>query len=250
MNRRKGIERALAAVMMLLLAGVLNPREAWGKKPPPPKEIDSGSFGIYVSGKRVATEIFHIEQLPDMSVAKSEIKLEDGTKASQTAELQLTPSGDLKHYQWNELSPERAEATVEPQDQFLVEHMSFSTGKPLEQPYILPPSTMVLDDYFFSHREILLWRYLATACRPEAGSGRCPLAKSQFGVLVPRQRASMVVTLAYVGREKITLHGKEVEVSHFSLQSEDGGDWALYLDDQYKLVRVVIAANNTEVVRD
>ena len=247
MNKRKGIARALA---VLLLAGGLNPRAAWGKKPPPVKEIDSGSFGIYVGGKRVATEIFHIEQLSDMSVAKSEIKLEDGTKASQTAELKLTPSGDLKHYQWNELSPERAEATVEPQDQFLVEHMSFSTGKPLEQPYILPPSTMVLDDYFFSHREILLWRYLATACHPEAGTGRCPLAKSQFGVLVPRQRSSMLVTVAFVAREKISLHGKDVEVSHFTLQAEDSSDWALYVDDQYKLVRVVIAADNTEVIRD
>ncbi len=250
MDERRRTTRALAAAVVLLLAGSLHPRAASGKKPPPGKEVDSGSFGIYVGGKRVATETFHIEQLPDMSVAKSEIKLEDGTKASQTAELQLTPTGDLKHYQWNELSPERAEATVEPQDQFLVEHMSFSTGKPLEQPYILPPSTMVLDDYFFSHREILLWRYLATACRPEAGSGRCPLAKSQFGVLVPRQRTSMVVTVEYIGRDKINLHGKDVEVSHFTLQAEGASDWALYVDDHYKLVRVVIAGDNTEVTRD
>src|SRR5260370_1281241 len=43
------------------------------------KVVDSGSFGIYVGGKRIGTETFKIEHHPDFSVATAEIK--DGNGA-------------------------------------------------------------------------------------------------------------------------------------------------------------------------
>ena len=30
----------------------------------------------------------------------------------------------------------------------------------------------------------------------------------------------------------------------------DAGDWSMWLDDQFKLVRILVASDNTEVVRD
>lgn len=235
-----------AVLLTALAAGAAGP-----KKPSDIKEVDSGSFGIFVGGKRVATETFRIQQSPEMSTLKSEIRVEEGDKATQTSELQISPSGDLKHYEWHATSPEKADAVIEPQDQMLVERMTAGEGKPIEQPFILPGSTVVLDDYFFSQRELLAWRYLATSCRPEkAGSKQCQLAKSQFGVLVPRQRTSLMVTMEYVGKEKIAVRGKEMELSRFNLQTEGTNDWALWLDDDYRLIRVLIAADNTEVVRD
>jgi len=251
MSNRKSGPLARALLLPLIIVSALSAGAGAGKKASSAKDVDSGSFGIFVNGKRVATEVFRIEQLPDMSVAKSEIKVENGDgKASQTSELQITPSGDLKRYQWNELSPEKAVATVEPQDQFLIEHMTYASGKPIEQPFILPPSTMVLDDYFFSQRQILAWRYLASNCRPQGASKPCALGKAQFGVLVPRQRTSMLVTMEYAGREKVTVHGKEIELSRINLQAEGASEWALFLDDNYKLIRILIVADNTEVVRD
>ena len=58
------------------------------------------------------------------------------------------------------------------------------------------------------------------------------------------------MTLEYMGKDKITVRGKEMELNRFSLQTEGTNDWALWLDDNYRLIRVLIAADNTEVVRD
>lgn len=248
--RTKAIPRALAA--FLLFSQILSPLFAASKKAPATgRTVDAGTFGIFVNGRRVASETFQIEQQPDVSIAKSELKLEDGSKGpAQTAELQLQPNGDLRRYEWKELSPEKAEEVVEPQNEFLVEHVTGTAPavKPIEQPYILPASTLIVDDYFFSHREILAWRYLA-GCTPEAGKG-CKLTKQQFGVLVPRQRAPIMVTIEYTGREKVTVKGQEIELDRFDLTA-DGNDWAMWLSPtDHKLMRIVIAADNTEVVRD
>lgn len=240
-------------VALLLVLAMAVPVIAAEKKAAAPagKLVDSGSFGVYVNGKRIATETFQIEQMADTSVLRSEFKADNaGTPAVQNSELVLAANGDLRHYGWNELSPSKAQSTVDPQDQFLVQHIvAGPTDKPIDQPYILPTSTVVLDDYFFSQRELLAWRYLGANCRPEAGGGSCKLGRAQFGVMIPRQRTSILVNMEYIGRETINVHGHKRELNRFNLQSE-GIDWGLWLDDNYKLIRIYIAADATEVVRD
>jgi hypothetical protein len=216
------------------------------------KTVDAGTFGVYVKGQRVATETFEIQQRPDMSVATSEFKAtgDQAGKIEQKAELQILPNGNLRRYEWHEISPERNDAVVEPSNEFLIERVTVgSAKKPEEQPFILPQSTMILEDFFFSHREILTWRYLAQNCANGAPAQGCKLTKTQFGVIVPRQRVTVIVSLEYAGKEKVTIRGQEVTLDRFNLQS-DGVDWQLFLDSKMKLVRVLIPAENTEVLRD
>ena len=54
-----------------------------------------------------------------------------------------------------------------------------------------------------------------------------------------------------VGREKVTIRGTERELLRLNLLGENFA-WALWVDDkdQFKLMRVVIADDSTEVVRD
>jgi hypothetical protein len=54
-----------------------------------------------------------------------------------------------------------------------------------------------------------------------------------------------------VGKEKVTIHGAERELLRLNLRG-DQFDWALWVDeaDHFKLLRVTIPADNTEVVRD
>jgi hypothetical protein len=213
--------------------------------------VDSGSLGIYMNGHRVATETFTIQQNANGSVISSQFKTDVGEKAEQSSELQLTPTGDIRKYEWKEMSPGRAEATVAPSNDFLMEHIRKEPGdKPEEQPFLLPSSTSILDDYFFIHREVLIWRYLASACRQEKGQVQCPAnQKTQFGAMNPHQRASLPLSLEFSGRDKVTIHGTEKELNKFVLRSE-GGDWVMWVDDQFKLQRIVIASDNTEVLRD
>ncbi|HWX93156.1 MAG TPA: hypothetical protein VNY29_11050 [Terriglobales bacterium] len=214
--------------------------------------VDSGSFGVFMNGRRVATETFSVQQTANGSVVSSQFKTDDAAnKAAQSSELQLTPGAEIRKYEWKELSPGKAQATVAPNNDFLMEHISAGPDdKPVEQPFLLPASTSILDDYFFIHREILIWRYLATACKQEKGAIQCPASqKTQFGTMNPHQRSSVPLSLEFTGRDKVTIRGVDRELNKFVLRSE-GGDWTMWVDDQFKLQRILIASDATEVVRD
>jgi hypothetical protein len=221
-------------------------------KPVAVQMVDSGSFGVFMNGHRVATETFSIHQSSSGSSIVSEFKSEAGAdKAEQKSEWQMSPNGALRKYEWKEVSPGQAQAVVLPNQEFLTER--FKAGpqdKEVEQPFMMPASTSLLDDYFFVQREVLAWKYLASSCKQDKGALQCPLKQHvQFGALNPHARASMSVTLEFAGREKVTLRGAEVELNRLDLKSESG-TWSLWLDDQFKLQRILILGQNTEVVRD
>ena len=137
------------------------------------QSVDSGSFGVFMSGHRVGTEKFSIDQANTGSVIKSEFKTEnDPNLAVQDSVLELTAGGDVRRYEWKELSPGKAQSVIIPNNEFLNQKWSAGPGeKEHEQPYLLPHSTNILDDYFFIHREVLVWRFLAATCKQE--KARC-----------------------------------------------------------------------------
>ena len=213
--------------------------------------VDSGSFGIYREGKRVATETFKIEQQPGGSTATFQLKMDDGSRQpAQTAEMELTSTGALKRYEWHQLSPDKADAEVTPNDPFLMEKLTSAPGaKPVQQPFLAPPTTVILDNNFFAQRELLAWRYMAGGCKPGAQAMECKLPPEKFGVLVPQALTTATVTMESVGWEKISVRGTERNLIRLNMKTESG-DWALWLDNSYKLVRIFIAGQNTEVLRD
>lgn len=237
-----------AGMMGVLLASLA----AAGDKKDSAQMVDSGSLGIFINGRRIATESFSIQQTANGSSITSNFKTEEGVdKAAQTSELQLTPSGDIRKYEWKEVSPGKSTATVAPSNDYLMERISNgSNEKPEEQPFLLPASTSILDDYAFIHRQVLIWRYLATTCKQEKDGVKCPAnQKTQFGAMNPHQRTSLPLTVEFSGRDQTSIRGTEREMNKFILRSE-GGDWTMWLDDHFKLQRILIASDNTEVVRD
>jgi len=214
------------------------------------KVWDSGSFGIFINGKRVGTEKFTIEQRgSQMSVANSEITVDDGHgKVTQTAEMHVAPNGELLSYVWKGVTPQKEQSTVEPKEQLLVEHVVPADQKKMDVPYILPPSTVILDDNFFSQRELLVWRYLATGCIMKPNEGRM-CAPSHFGILVPHQHTSASAVMELLGREKITVKGHEEELNKFKMES-DGVVWNFWVSDDYKVLKMTVPSSNVEVVRD
>ncbi len=222
------------------------------EKEPAKQVIDSGSFGVFMSGRRVGTEKFSIEQTGSGSVIKSEFKTDnEANQAIQDSILDLNPAGELQHYEWKELSPGKAHSVIIPNNEFL--NQKWSAGpddKEHDQPYLLPHSTSILDDYFFIHREVLVWKFLAATCKQEKGQVQCPIKqRSQFGTLDPRQHASSPMAAEYLGREKVTYKGNQQEFNKVELKTENGS-WFLWLDDGFKVMRIVIEGDNTEVLRD
>jgi hypothetical protein len=221
-------------------------------KDAPASTVDSGTFGIFLNGKRTATEKFSIAQNSDGSVVSTDFKTEEATNpAHQTTDLKLSASGELRRYEFKELSPGSQQAVLEPNNEFLIQHSTTNPGeKPEEHPYILPAATSLLDDFVLIHREILAWRFLATGCRHDNGQVQCPLKqKTSMGVVIPKARTSMLVSIEFLGRDTVQIHGQPRELNRFDLKSE-GPDWQLWLDDSYKVVRMVIPDEATEIVRD
>lgn len=246
-SARKGVVTFLCASCILAATALAKEKS----KEEPGKTVDSGSFGVFTGGQRVATETFSIKQDQLGSVISSEFKSAQGEQsAEQSSELQLTPAADLRGYTWKETVPGKAIASVAPDGTFLIER--FGDGpetKQNVQNFLLPPSTAILDDYFFVHREVLAWKYLAMACRHDQGPVQCPKnQQTHFGILNPHERSSMSVSIEFTGTDKVTWHGAPCELSRFLLHSESG-DWAFWLDDQMKLVRL-LSDGGTEVVRD
>jgi len=239
----------LIAVLALVAAPVIaKPKEG-------PTTVDSGSFGIFVSGRRVGTEKFTIRQDKNSSTISSELKVDDGNySADQGYEMHVMGNGDLVRYEWHQTSPNEASIVVQPQEQFLIERTvtgkESDKNKPMEQPFLMPASSVILDDFFFSQRQILLWRYLATTCRPKPGEAGCELPKAQFGAIIPRQRASTPVSVAFAGNEFINIQGASRQVNKFVISSEGSPDWSLWIDSDKKVVRVLIPSEGTEAVRD
>jgi hypothetical protein len=215
----------------------------------PVQKVDSGSFGVFIKGKRMATESFSVDQENGSSVVKSQLKDASGSVV-QKSDLQMTTNFELIRYEWSQASG--GSLTVTPNNDFLIERISTAaSAKPAEQPFLMPSASPILDNNFFVHREVLMWRYLATDCKPEGGNLKCQQGPVEFGTLVPQDRTSMPVRVELVGKEKVTIRGAARDLLRINLTGESFA-WALWLDDQdhFKLIRVAIPADDTEVVRD
>ncbi len=139
---------------------------------------------------------------------------------------------------------------IVPNNEFLIERITQNPGdKPAEQPFLMPNTSVVLDNNFLVHRQVLAWRYLASSCAHDAGPMRC--GPAQFGAIIPQERTSTRVNVQPVGEEKVKIRDTERQLLRINIKSDDD-EWALWLDpqDHYKLLRVVKAGANTEVVRD
>lgn len=247
------LRMVLAAAPLLALAVTLAAAPS-GKddKAAAAQMVDSGSFGVFMNGRRVATETFSIHQNSSGSSVVSEFKSEAGMdKADQTSDWQMAANSELRKYEWKEVSPGQSQAVVVPNQDFLIErYRNNPQEKELEKPFLIPASSSVLDDYFFVQREVLAWKYLATTCKQEKGALQCPLKQPvPFGALNPHARSPVSVTLEFAGREKVSIRGANQELNRLDLKSESQ-NWTLWMDDQFKLQRILIVGDNTEVVRD
>jgi hypothetical protein len=227
------------------------PKEKDKEKEHEGTNVDSGSFGIFQGGHRVGTETFSIYQTSNGSVIRSEFKTENTPPDVQSSEMQLTASGDIRRYEWNELSPEKAESVLLPNDDFLTQKWRAAPEeKEHEQPYLLPVSTRILDDYFFIHREVLAWKFLAAACKQDKGLVQCPLKqRAQFATINPRQHSSARLSMEFLGREKLNLKSGQQDLLKLELKTE-AGTWQMWLDDQFKAQRMLVVGENTQVDRD
>ncbi len=250
MRLSRGITCVIAVVVFSLQLGAARGKDE-KKDKLKAQVVDSGSFNVMVKGQNVLTESFSIEEQSGISTVKAELKEPTGVDAvQQKSNLEFTSQGELLHYEWSQSSG--GSLSVMPNNDFLLEKITApGSSKPAEQPFLMPSTSAILDNNFFVQREVLAWRYLAAACKSEDGNLKCQQDAVEFGVLVPQDRTSMSVRMALVGKEKVNVHGVQRDLLRLNLSGENF-QWALWLDDQdhFKLMRVAIPADDTEVVRN
>lgn len=220
------------------------------EKPPSKQMVDSGSYGVFENGRRVATETFSISTDNGVSTIKSSIQQPDTNQTNQTSEMQIASDGSLISYEWHEMQEPNAELTLVPKNEFLTEQLKQSaTSKPIEHPFLMPKTSIVLDDNFTVQREVFAWRFLASACQQEKADFKCTAAP--FGTVDPQQVTSISVTAEPAGSNEITVHGVKRQLWQVNLKS-DSENWSLWLDplDHYKLIRLTRDGVDMEVVRD
>ncbi len=238
-------------VLLLACPTALSAGEKKDKSKPESKQaVDSGSFGVYVKGHRVLTETFSIHEEDGISVVKSRLQEAAGsTQVRQSSELRMMSSGELIRYDWTDGA---GSLFLVPNNEFLLEKIiPLPAAKAAEQPFLMPSTSVILDNNFFIHREVLAWRYLATNCKTEGGSLQCQEGPVEFGALAPQDRTSLRVRMQLAGREKVMIRGAERELLRLNLSGEEFS-WALWVDekDHFKLIRVLIPDAETEVLRD
>lgn len=254
MKSVNGMRWLVALLMALSLAAYASSgkddKDKKDKGKPHAQVVDSGSFSVMVKGQHMITEAFSIEQQEGVSDIKAQIKDASTSATLQKSELRITSAGELVRYDWSQESG--GSISVYPNNDFLMEKITpAGSGKTALQSFLMPSTSSILDNNFFVQREVLLWRYLAANCKLEEGSLKCQQGPVEFGTVVPQDRTSMSVRLQVVGREKVNMHGTEREFLRLNLTGESF-EWGLWVDDhdQFKLMRVAIPADSTEVVRD
>jgi hypothetical protein len=226
------------------------PKEKEKEKEHEGKTVDSGSFSIFQNGNRVGTETFSIYETSFGSVVQSEFKTEHSPPDVQSSEMQLTANGEIRRYEWKELSPGKAVSVIVPNDDFLTQKWRAGEEKEQEQTYLLSTKTSILDDYSFIQREVLAWRFLAMVCKQDKGQVQClPKQHTQFGTMNPHQHSSAPLNAEFLGREKVSLKSGPQDLLKVELKSEVG-TWQLWLDDQFKVMRMSVVGENTVADRD
>lgn len=215
--------------------------------------VDAGTFAVFQDGQRLATEDFTIRQFSASSITTSHLRLtaanpgqQSGT-LEQVSELTLLANGNVSRYEWKESSPAVRSAVVEPKDDLLVMH-TVADGKNYDHTFFMNPSTFVLDDYVFSVREVLLWRYLATSCQRRSTGDGCDLIRARFPIIVPLRETSGEVYIEFAGYDDTPLNGRPQHLRHLVMKT-DGPDWHFWLDENLKLLRISIPDAKTEVLR-
>lgn len=220
------------------------------EKLPVGKMVDSGTYGIFQNGRRVATEAFSISTENGVSTIDSRIEQPDTNQVNQTSKMQIASDGSLISYEWHEMQEPNAELTLLPKNEFLTEQLKQSaTSKPIEHPFLMPKTSLVLDDNFTVQREVFAWRFLASACQQEKTDFKC--AVTSFGTIDPQEANSIAVAAQPAGVDEITVHGVKRQLWRVNLKS-DSENWSLWLDplDHYKLIRLTRDGVDMEVVRD
>jgi hypothetical protein len=197
---------------------------------PPASPLDSGVLRIMVNGQVAGRESFEIEQNGSGYRARAEIKVRmpGGKEAVESAVLNVTHLFDVLSYTRLQKSPKKASVQLE-----------FSGGQAAgkvitpegaqDREYYLDPKVCILDTNFFHQYQLLPYRYDLKKGGVQA-----------LNIFIPQESFPGLLNLQYAGKED----GLHKWLAKAELEI------AMWVDEQWRLMRLAVPAAKVEVLRE
>ena len=201
--------------------------------------VDEGGFTVTRGGARLGREEFRIVREPANGraayMARGTATYGDRRIAPA---LQTDANGAPERYQVEVRRGAAVEQRVSAQatgTHFRAQSVS-DVGEAARE-FLLDPGTVIVDDELYH-------QYYFLARRAAGGSG------TRVSMLAPRHGTQSVVTITSGGPERVTVGGRPVDARHYVLTGAPGGRRDVWTDDQGRVLRVVLAADGVEAMRD
>jgi len=196
--------------------------------------VERGSFEIRLKDQKIGVETYEIQFRETEIEVHGHVELSiAGEQLKQTTLLTLSPSYQLRRYEWQQQQPKQTFARVAFDGTKAT--MEFPlTAEELDQRefFFETPELVVLDNNVFHHYLFLLRRY------DFARGGPQPIR-----ILIPQEVLPALVTLEDRGEES----GAAGRLRRLVMTSEDNEVW-LWLDEKRQLVRLSVPQAQVEVV--
>ncbi|HET7549992.1 MAG TPA: hypothetical protein VFK04_01800 [Gemmatimonadaceae bacterium] len=201
--------------------------------------VDEGSFTISRSGTKIGRETFTIRRTPgpggDVYVANATVEFDaerlapalraDDSFAPLAYQLEVRSGGEVRERLRAIVGRGRISAQVKT-----------AKGESTKE-YIVADGALVLDDNVF-HQYYFLARRASSS-----GSGTVP-------VVVPQRNAQVVMRVSTQGNDAVTIGGRGVAARVLVLTEPGGATRHIWVDDQGRVLKVVLDAREITALRD
>lgn len=201
--------------------------------------VDEGSFTISRSGAKIGREVFTIRRTPgpggDVYVANATVEFDaerlapalraDDSFAPLAYQLEVRSGGEVRERLRAIVGRGRISAQVKT-----------AKGESTKE-YIVADGALVLDDNVF-HQYYFLARRASGS-----GSGSVP-------VVVPQRNTQVVMRVSAQGNDAVTIGGRGVAARVLVLTEPGGATRHIWVDDQGRVLKVVLDARGITALRD
>lgn len=199
------------------------------------ERVARGTFEIRLEGQKIGVETYEIQYRETEIEVHSRVELSiGGQQLKQTTTLTLSPSYQLRRYEWQQQEPKKTFARVRFDGTTATMEFPLTADELDQREFIFETADLVvLDNNVFHHYLFLLRLYDFTRGGPQP-----------IRILIPQEVLPALVTLEDRG-EKTEMGSR---FRWLVMTSENNEVW-LWLDENRKLVRLSVPQAKVEVVR-
>jgi hypothetical protein len=232
--------RVRNSCLATVLLGALLAPITYGENKKPSRE--EAQFLIYVDGKEIGQEKYSIESSPESNRSESVLNFSNPGNPRQNVkiETQLTMDGHYMPVAYQARTATAGQRKVM-DCKFIPGQASFGyrvDGVTQRKGLLVGERYAILDSNVFHHFIFLVRMFDFSST-----------AKSQpIEVVIPQEMDTGVLKISKLGVERVSLRGKEKELTH--LKADSGPLLIdLWVDDAHTLHKIAVAAKHIEVIR-